>query len=154
MSVEITVFEEKYAGAFAALNKAWIEKYFEIEEEDTKALSNPHSYAVANGGEIFFALLGGEPVGTVAMIRKSEQEYELAKMAVDEGSQGQGCAALLMQRCIEFASAEGAQRITLTTNSILTPALNLYRKYGFVAQEVNRDTRYSRGNLQMVLELG
>lgn len=39
--VQIVEFQDQYQEAFKALNEQWISTYFEIEEEDSKALDNP-----------------------------------------------------------------------------------------------------------------
>ena len=56
MSFEIVGFDPRYAEAFARLNYQWIEHYFAVEPEDRRALDHPFEYAIAPGGEIFFAL--------------------------------------------------------------------------------------------------
>ena len=158
--VELVTFDERYAPAFAQLNYEWIETYFAIEPEDTAALEAPYRYAIEPGGEIFFVLEEGDAVGTVALVPyKGASEpgagmiYELAKMAVRPACQGRGYSELLMQACIDFARARGAQQIVLITNDILTPALGLYTRSGFVAMPMNSDQRYSRSNLEMRLTL-
>lgn len=155
----MVTFDERFASAFAALNYEWIEHYFKVEEEDRKALDNPVRYALEPGGEIFFVLEGQEPVGTVAMVPKPNQStrpltrvFELAKMAVRPDRQGRGYSKLLMDRCLSFARAQGADEVMLVTNDILAPALGLYSAAGFVATQYS-DSRYERGNLEMHLAL-
>ena len=87
MSLEIVGFDPRYSDAFARLNYQWIEHYFAVEPEDRRALDHPFEYAIAPGGEIFFALLQGQAVGCVARGPKSadgaaDGDVELAKMAV------------------------------------------------------------------------
>ena len=55
--ISIDTYKEVYANSFKTLNLQWIQEYFVIEEEDIKILSNPKSYVIDKGGEIFFALL-------------------------------------------------------------------------------------------------
>lgn len=159
MSLEIVGFNSRYAEAFARLNYQWIEHYFAVEAEDRRALDHPFDYAIAPGGEIFFALCGSQVVGCVAMVPKSADsttgiEFELAKMAVDPERQGQGIGRILLERCVQYARERCAKRITLTTNDILKPALKVYHNAGFVDLPANPDTRYARGNLAMQLILG
>ena len=47
-----------------------------MEEEDLKTLQNPESYVMEKGGEIFFAILNDDVVGTAAMIPTSKGVYE------------------------------------------------------------------------------
>lgn len=159
MSPEIVGFDRRYAEAFARLNYQWIEQYFAVEPEDRRALDHPFEYAIAPGGEIFFALLGSQVVGCVAMVPKSADatagvEFELAKMAVQPAHQGQGIGRLLLEQCIEYARQRCATRIVLTTNDILKPALQVYHNAGFEDLPINPDSRYVRGNLAMQLILG
>ena len=138
---------------FARLNYEWIEHYFAVEAEDVRALEHPEDYAINPGGEIFFVTDAQEVVGTVAMVPKGDGVFELAKMAVAPSHQGRGLANLLMDACIDFARKQKAKRVVLTTNSMLTPAVTLYERAGFVADPVNEDPRYERGNLAMTLYL-
>ncbi|MED6341777.1 MAG: GNAT family N-acetyltransferase [Pseudomonadota bacterium] len=158
MSVTIVGYTPRYADVFAQLNYQWIEHYFAVEPEDRLALDNPYEYAIEPGGEIFFILLDELVVGCAAMVPKqwagaTVAEFELAKMAVRPDIQGQGLGQQLLERCIQYAKEQGASRVVLTTNDILTPALKVYHKVGFVDLPSNPDTRYARGNLAMVLEL-
>ena len=176
-NIVIVGYHPKYADDFAALNYQWITEFFVIEPEDRAALDHPEAYAIDNGGEIFFLLdrsSGGETViGTAALVpkkvpKKTWEEapqqavaqtaetievYELAKMAVSPNRQGEGLGQLLLQHCIEFARQRRGNRIILTTNDILKPALAVYHKLGFKDLPVNPDERYERGNLAMVLDL-
>ena len=72
--VELVTFQTQFAKAFAELNYQWIEHYFTVEEEDRLALDHPVEYALNPGGEIFFVLEDGEPVGTVAMVPKENSK--------------------------------------------------------------------------------
>jgi len=155
--VQLITYDPRYARAFAELNYEWIEAYFAVEDEDRAALEDPEGYALAPGGEIYFVLQDGEPVGTVAMVPfKGHSDgiaWELAKMAVRPDCQGRGYSQLLMQACIQFARDRAADEIVLITNDVLGPALGLYTRSGFIAMPANTDTRYSRGNLEMRLRL-
>jgi len=150
---ELVTYDPFYDQAFARLNYEWIERLFAIEEEDVRSLSNPGEYVIDPGGEIFFVLADGEPVGTVAMTPHAPGIFELAKMAVDPSWQGHGLGRMLIDACIDFARTRDAREIMLVTNDGLGPALGLYTSAGFVAQPAYSDARYSRGNLEMRLEI-
>jgi ribosomal protein S18 acetylase RimI-like enzyme len=153
-NLEIVPFNGDYKSAFESLNREWIEEYFVMEEEDLKTLQNPESYIIEKGGEIFFAVLDGDVVGTSAMIQTSKGIYELAKMSVAKKLQGLGIGKKLLKRCIDFSKEREATEIFLITNDSLKPALNLYQSCGFVLNEQNDDNRYERGNTKMTLILG
>jgi hypothetical protein len=54
-NLKIVPFNKDYKPAFEFLNRAWIEEYFFMEEEDLKTLQNPESY-ILEREERFFLL--------------------------------------------------------------------------------------------------
>ena len=152
-TLEIVQYQDKYKSDFERLNREWIEEFFKMEDEDFHTLQHPESYVIAKSGEIFFALLDQEVIGTAAMIPTSDKVFELAKMAVRKDVQGSGVGKLLLERCISFAKERKALEIFLLTNDVLKPALNLYLSTGFVLIHQYDDERYERGNTKMNLIL-
>ena len=149
--ISINGFNKKYSKQFFLLNKAWIEESWHLEDSDKKDLLNPERI-VENGGQIFFALDNQSVIGTVAMIKSSDDRFELAKMTVKEGFRGKGIANMLMDECIKFAKQNSSSEIFLISNDSLTVARNLYDKYGF--KEVELDSqKYDRGNVKMSLKI-
>ena len=149
--IEIVGFNKKYSEQFFTLNKVWIEESWHLEDSDKKDLFNPDKI-VENGGQVFFALGNKIAIGTVAMIKSSNDRFELAKMTVQEGFRGKGIANMLMDECLKFANENKAKEIFLISNDSLRIARNLYDKYGF--KEVDLDSKkYDRGNVKMRLTL-
>ena len=66
-----------------------------------------------------------------APVAMSPGEFEVAKMAVTESSQGAGIGRHLLQRVITEAHASGARRLYLETNRKLAPAIRLNQSMGF-----------------------
>ncbi|MDQ3395581.1 MAG: GNAT family N-acetyltransferase [Bacteroidota bacterium] len=133
---------------FKSLNLAWITKYFEVEEIDEKVLSNPEKYIYNDGGIILMALLGEIVVGTVALKRSGHDAFELTKMAVDEKYQGQKIGYFLALAAIDKAKELGAKELLLYSQTILAPAVNLYKKIGFKEVELEPG-KYKRCNIKM-----
>ena len=149
--IVIVGFNKKYSEQFFILNKAWIEESWRLEDSDKKDLLNPDKI-VENGGQVFFALENKIPVGTAAMIKSSDDRFELAKMTVQEDFRGKGIANMLMDECLKFAKENKAKEIFLISNDSLKIARNLYDKYRF--KEVNLDSqKYDRGNVKMILKI-
>ncbi|MGJ1430251.1 bifunctional helix-turn-helix transcriptional regulator/GNAT family N-acetyltransferase [Sphingobacterium spiritivorum] len=153
-AVQIVRYEPKYQSVFRSLNEDWISTYFEMEEADYKALDNPQEYILDKGGAIFVALYNGEPLGVCALIKMNDAEYdyEMAKMAVSPAAQGKNIGLLLGQEIVKTARSLGAAKIYLESNTILTPAINLYYKLGF-EKIIGHATPYKRCNIQMALVL-
>ena len=152
--VEIVDYTSKYKEVFKALNVEWISTYFKMEEADYKALDHADDYIINNGGYILVALLNEEPVGVCALIKMNDPEYdfELAKMAVSPKAQGKKIGWLLGEAIKTKAINVGAKSLYLESNPVLSPAINLYRKLGFV-EVFGRPTPYERCNIQMACTL-
>lgn len=150
--IEIINFGPQYSSRFYDLNVEWLEKYFYVEPYDKKVLSNPKEYIIDNGGYIFFAKLEDEIVGTVALINQQDF-FELSKMAVSPKHQGLKIGQQLMNYCIEFAKKQHWDSITLYSHRKLVPAINLYKKVGFVEIELEQDSHYERSDIKMKLSL-
>jgi len=126
--------------------------HFYVEPYDHKILGDPQSYIIDKGGYIFFAEINSKIVGTVALINEKEC-YELSKMAVSPEYQGLKIGNKLIDYCIEFSKQQGWKKIMLYSNTILKPAINLYKKVGFKEVKLEPDVHYDRANIKMVLKL-
>ena len=146
--IEIVEFRPEHAGAFKALNEAWIGKHFTIEPKDREVLDDPQGKIIAGGGRIFMAVQGGQAVGCVALIAMPDGGYEVAKMTVLESLRGSGLGKVLMQACIDEGVRLGAPRLYLETNSSLAPAIGLYRAMGF-KDMARTETEYARCDVWM-----
>ena len=151
--VEVVPFRPELASHFESLNREWIEEYFEIEDADLAVFDDPFKKIVEPGGQIFFAIADGKVVGTCAVVRLSDQVFELAKMAVSSKARGRGSGDLLIRSVINFAKEPGAERVILVSNTRLKPAIALYEKHGFKSVPITDAEDYKRVDIQMELKL-
>lgn len=151
--VNIIHFEEKYAENFANLNYEWLNTYFIIEKHDREMLDNPQKYIIENQGQVLLAKIDNIIVGTVALLYIDENTYEVAKMAVKQGYKGRQIGKKLMLEAIEYAKKVGKSQLILESNTKLVSAINLYRKVGFKAIELDPNTPYERCDIRMKLVL-
>ncbi len=152
MEIQIITYSPRWLKDFARLNEEWIEKYFKIEDMDRAQLSRAEELIIQPGGEIFFIIQNDRAIATCAML-KHGTGYELAKMAVSPSAQGQGLGHVLMKAAIDWARLKKADHVMLLSNTILTPAIELYKKHGFVIKNLGPHPDYERSNIEMVLEL-
>ncbi|WP_018479995.1 GNAT family N-acetyltransferase [Pontibacter roseus] len=151
-TVQILDFESQHADMFRALNEEWITRYFVLEEADRKSLGDPQGYILDKGGHILMARYKDEIVGTCALLNDGEGIYELAKMAVTPKAQGLKVGKLLGEAAIRKAREIGASKVYLVSNRKLVPALNLYRRLGFVEVPMPPSI-YERADIRMELAL-
>jgi DNA-binding MarR family transcriptional regulator/GNAT superfamily N-acetyltransferase len=79
----------------------------------------------------WIAELKGENVGTVMLVKDSEEVARVRLLLVDPKGRGIGLGARLVDECVRFARATGYKKITLWTHSVLTAARHIYEKAGF-----------------------
>ena len=151
--LEIVPYEPTLKEHFYRLNAAWLERHFRLEEIDRVVLGDPERYVLKPGGAVFFARLGGEVIGTCALLHESPGVYELSKMGVDETFRGLGAGRRLLDEAIaEFHRREGRE-LFLESNSQLKTALRMYEQAGFVMQpSVRPGSHYERADVYMVYE--
>lgn len=150
-SIEIVHFEDEHAKVFYQLNRAWLEKYFYVEDIDHQILSKPRKYIIEPGGFILMARDKDKVIGTVALIVAKNQQLELSKMAVDDDYQGMGVGEKLVNAAIQQYQATDFKGLFLESNRQLIPALNLYDKVGFVEETLPYEkSSYSRSDIYMV----
>ena len=146
--VEVVSFDQSLAPHFESLNREWIEKDFVLEETDRQLFSDPAGQIVERGGQIFFVKWEGKVVGTCAVIPHGNEHFELAKMAVSENFQGQKIGNAMLDFALRKSRELGADKVILYSNTILEPAIHLYRKYGFREVPVT-NSLYKRSNIKM-----
>jgi N-acetylglutamate synthase-like GNAT family acetyltransferase len=151
---QIVEYTPEYKESFKQLNVEWISKYFVMEKADHDALDDPEGYILNKGGQILVALFDNKVAGVCALIKMHDDKYdfELAKMAVSPVVHGKGIGYQMGLACIYKAKEMGAKWLYLESNTVLEPAINLYRKLGFIEVK-GRPTPYERCNIQMELKI-
>jgi putative acetyltransferase len=70
-------------------------------------------------------------VGCGALYPLSDSRVELCKMYFEASARGHGLGKLMLEDLLDRARRNGFAEVWLETNSVLTAAIGLYRKYGF-----------------------
>lgn len=145
----ISRWQPHFAADFERLNREWLEQHFSVEPVDAQILADPVRHIIDTGGDILFASLGAEVVGTCALKFNEPGVVELNKMAVTAAAQGLGIGHLLMQATLARYLEFEADILFLESHSKLAPALHLYERYGFRNATPRKPSKYCRCEVYM-----
>jgi ribosomal protein S18 acetylase RimI-like enzyme len=150
--IKIIEYKQEHQPYFERFNKAWIEKYFWLEEIDKYVLENPDKAIIDEGGAILMASYNGVVAGTVALKKVDDATYEFTKMAVDENFRRKGIAEALSYASFDKAKELGAAKVILYSNTALEGAVIMYKKIGFRELPIG-NAAYKRSDIKMEILL-
>ncbi|WP_282076032.1 GNAT family N-acetyltransferase [Maribacter aquivivus] len=151
--LSIVPYEPKYTQKFKDLNIAWITEYFKVEAKDKELLEHSQSTIIDKGGFIFMGLWNNEPVGCFALIKKTDNRYELGKMAVDKTYHGLQIGQKMLAYAITFSKNKNLETLELYSSTKLDTALHIYKKFGFKNIPLEDNLEYLRSDIKMELTL-
>ncbi|SHK62020.1 Acetyltransferase (GNAT) domain-containing protein [Maribacter aquivivus] len=151
--LSIVPYEPKYTQKFKDLNIAWITEYFKVEAKDKELLEHSQSTIIDKGGFIFIGLWNNVPVGCFALIKKTDNRYELGKMAVDKTYHGLQIGQKMLSYAITFSKNKNWETLELYSSTKLDTALHIYKKFGFKNIPLEDNLEYLRSDIKMELTL-
>ncbi len=152
--LRILPYTEALAPHFREINLEWIRAMFVVEAADEEVLDDPETHILQPGGQIWFAEVAKLGiVGTCAVKKSGEGEFELTKMGVRESARGHKVGEALLRRVVFEAKRVGAKQLYLLTNAKCEAAIHLYEKNGFVHSKAimrRYGARYDRCDVAML----
>jgi DNA-binding MarR family transcriptional regulator/predicted GNAT family acetyltransferase len=125
-------------GALYAEEYGFNHKFEALVAQVAGGFLNEHDPARERG---WIAECDGARVGSVFLMRKTDDIGKLRLLLVEPSARGLGIGKRLVEDCIAFARQAGYRRMTLWTNDILLAARGIYRAAGFrlVSSEPHSD---------------
>ena len=149
-------FSDALAPYFYSINAQWIEDMYTLEPTDIDVMTHPRERLIDPGGDVLFV---EDPelgiVGTCALQKTGERQFELIKMGVLAKARGRKAGEFLLHATIERAFALGCDRLYLLSNAKGAAAVHLYEKAGFVHDQGIMEEfgkRYARCNVAMLYQ--
>jgi GNAT superfamily N-acetyltransferase len=168
----------RHRGAFSAVNREWIERYFKMEAHDFELLDDPATHVLGGEarGEIFIAEAEGDATSALAAAAAAlaegednalvlgacalvwlprgratpEPSMELIKMGVRARAQGRGVGRRLGEAAMARAWELGAASVHIWSNTVLGPAIALYKSLGFVEVPMGDGEVFERANIRLL----
>jgi DNA-binding MarR family transcriptional regulator/GNAT superfamily N-acetyltransferase len=101
----------------------------------------------------WIAEMDGENVGSVFLVKDTDEIARLRLLLVDPVARGRGLGTRLTDECIRFAKACGYRGITLWTHSVLTPARHIYAKAGFTLTSSEKKKSFGKDVVSEIWDL-
>ncbi|GAB4288109.1 MAG: hypothetical protein Kow0098_05420 [Ignavibacteriaceae bacterium] len=152
--VKVTTFKPELLKYFNELISECAKENVKPMEIRGRMLKNPVNEVIQKGGEVFFAYIDDDIAGTCAVLKISDNIYELAEITVKKSARGRQAGKKLALAAIGFAASNKAESLIVYVNEQPEAAFRLFDSLGFKLSEDGELTENEKQKLikmQLVL---
>lgn len=144
--MEVVKYDKKYKQYFIDFNTDWIiENFGFLEENDINSFNNVEEN-IKNGAMIFFAIEEDKCLACCMALPIDNNVWELCKLGSNKNLPHKGAGSAVFKAGMDYAVQNGAEKLTIISNSKLKAALHIYKKFGFKEIKL-ADYHYKRGDI-------
>ena len=91
------------------------------------------------GSRVLVARKKSVIIGLIVFIKRTQEDYEIMNLAVDEKNRGKGIAKRLLKTVDSKMVPLGAKKLIIGTRNSSIEKLGLYQRFGFRISEIQKD---------------
>jgi len=145
-NIVIVPFQPKYQSETKNLVLAGLAEHWGTLDPSKNPDLDDISLSYSNG-MFLIALQDNKIIGTGAVVPKSNNSAEIARMSVATNMRRNGVGKMILGRLCEYAKSNGYKRVILETTETWQEVVEFYKRFGF------QITHYLDGDVYFALDL-
>ena len=124
--------DELYKCHHAAFTTSKAREFYDLTDEEKKQhFDKLYNRSQEINSDASYVFMHGENLASILLVVSRHDEEHITVVAVHPDFRGRGLAKALLSLSIKELRRQGSQNLSIGVDVVNTPAINLYKKYGF-----------------------